>query len=320
MPPRLLSRRPTLRAVGELLVLRLRLLGVRAGEHPVPVALGEHRRLEVRLAERAGVVHRLCELERALHVFARRLVVTLTAVAARAPREHVQPKLVARQARALGERQGLVEKTDRGRDARKHVPAHPQAVQHLGAVDVGKLLAFDERARVAEQRERALDVARLGAGHRLAVQRAHLQLARARAEHRRQGLRVLADRVAERVLLEQRVGARQDRLGLRPLVGGDAAREEPRVDAQPEGEPVDRLGGRARLAALDLRDVLLREPLARDVRLRQAGGDAQLAQALAEACTRGGARTPACAGPVDAEAVLPRAAREVIGRRSVQDT
>ena len=92
------------RAVGELLVLRLRLLGVRARKHPVAVALGEHRRLEVRLSEGTCVVHRLGELERALDVLARGLVVALAPVAARAPREDVEPKLIRREPGALGER------------------------------------------------------------------------------------------------------------------------------------------------------------------------------------------------------------------------
>ena len=179
---------------------------------------------------------------------------------------------------------------------------------------------FDERARVAEQRERALDVAGLGARHRLAVQRAHLQLDGAGAEHGRQRLRVLADRVVERVLLEQRVGAREDRLGLRALVGGDAAREEAGVDPEAQREPVDRLGGRARLAALDLRDVLLREPVARDVGLRQAGGDAQLAQALTQACARGPGPRPAVQDQsMRKQCSLVRRERS-LSRRSMQDT
>ena len=41
--------------------------------------------------------------------------------------------------------------------------------------------------------------------------------------------------------LEQRLGAGEDRLGPGALVARDAAREEARVDAEPEGEPVDRL-------------------------------------------------------------------------------
>ena len=91
-------------AVGELLVLVLRPLRVRAREHPVAAALGEHRGLEVRLAERATVLQRVGELERALDVLARSLVVALAPVAARAPGERREAELVARQTRALGER------------------------------------------------------------------------------------------------------------------------------------------------------------------------------------------------------------------------
>ena len=67
----------------------------------MPVALGDQRGLEVRLAERARVVHRLRELERALDVLARGLVVALAAVAARAPREDVRAEQVGRERRAL---------------------------------------------------------------------------------------------------------------------------------------------------------------------------------------------------------------------------
>ena len=185
--------------------------------------------------------------------------------------------------RALGERERLVEEPDRGRDARQQVPAHPQPVEHLGAVDVGEAFALDERARLGEQGEPALDVAVLGARHRLAVQRAHAQLGRARPQHGRQRPRVLLDRRVELVLLEQRLGAREDRLGLRAVVGRDAAREEAGVDPQAKREPLDGLRRRARLAPLDLRDVLLREAVAGELGLRQPGGHAQLAQALAEA-------------------------------------
>src|SRR3954465_14285709 len=86
-PPEVVQEPADVRAVRELLVLRLRLLGVGAGEDPVTVALCEHRRLEVGLTERTCVVHRLGELERALDVLARGLVVPLAPVAARAPRK-----------------------------------------------------------------------------------------------------------------------------------------------------------------------------------------------------------------------------------------
>ena len=73
-----------------------------------------------------------------------------------------------------------------------------------------------------------------------------------------------------------------DRLDAAALVGRDAAAEERRVDAEPLREPLDRLGGRARLAALDLADVLLREALAGELRLRHPRSEAERAKALAE--------------------------------------
>ena len=88
--------------------------------------------------------------------------------------------------------------------------------------------------------------------------------------------------------LDQRLGARERALEAAALVGRDAVREETGVDAEPDREPFDRLARRARLAALDLGDVLLREALARELALRQAGGDAELAEALAEAQPAGG--------------------------------
>src|SRR6185436_7380276 len=78
--------------------------------------------------------------------------------------------------------------------------------------------------------------------------------------------------------------------------GRDAVGEEARVDLEARREPVDRLLRRAGLPALDLRDVLLREAIAGELRLRQARGDAELAQTLAEARGCGGMLTAWCVG------------------------
>ena len=110
-----------------------------------------------------------------------------------------------------------------------------------------------------------------------------MQLRCARPEDGRQGQRVLLDRRSELVVLEQRVGAGEDRLRLRAVVRGDAARQEARIDPQSKREPLHRLRRRARLATLDLGDVLLREALAGEAGLRQPCGHPELAQALAEA-------------------------------------
>ena len=106
-------------AVVQLLVRRLRPLGVRARQHPVPVALGDQRGLEVRLARGAHVVHRLGELERELDVLARRLVVALAAVAARPPGEDARPEEVGRERRPVEQLERLAEERDGGRDARR---------------------------------------------------------------------------------------------------------------------------------------------------------------------------------------------------------
>jgi hypothetical protein len=110
----------------------------------------------------------------------------------------------------------------------------------------------------------------------------HLQLrhaGRARRGDQRlerfHGLRVL-------LRLVQRLGAREGSLEPGALVGRDAAREEAGVDSQAVGEPFDRSLGRARLAALDLGHVLLREAVARELALRQSRGDAELAEPLSE--------------------------------------
>src|SRR5262249_44423674 len=66
------------------------------------------------------------------------------------------------------------------------------------------------------------------------------------------------------------------------LVGRDAVREEAGVDTEASGKPFDRLSCRTRLAALDLAHVLLREPIAGEIRLRHSGRDAQLPQPLPE--------------------------------------
>jgi hypothetical protein len=85
------------------------------------------------------------------------------------------------------------------------------------------------------------------------------------------------------VRLDQRLGPGESALEPAALVGRDTVGEETGIDAEPLGEPVDRLAGRAGLPTLDLRDVLLGEPIAGELALGQPGADAQLAQPLAQA-------------------------------------
>ena len=310
MPAEVVQQPADVRAVGELLVLRLRLLGVRAGEHPVPVALGEHRRLEVGLAEGARVVHRLGELERALDVLARRLVVALAAVAARAPREDVQ--------RAAG--RTAAPSARRATSASSKSPTAVEMLESMyrqtprrystSARSMSENSSPSTSARASPSSASArLDVAGLRARHRLAVQRAHLQLDGAGAEHGRQ--RLACTRRSRRRTRAPRAARRRGRGSPRP---SRARRRRRRSRGSRRRRRAARASHsivsarRARLAALDLRDVLLREPVAGEVGLRQAGGDAQLAQALAEARS-----LPRCWQAV-ARCVLPRAAREVIGQ------
>ena len=82
--------------------------------------------------------------------------------------------------------------------------------------------------------------------------------------------------------LDESLGAGEGGLDTAALVRGDTVREIARVDIQLTCEPGNRVAGRARLAALDLADVLLGEALARELTLRQTGGDAKLPQTLAE--------------------------------------
>ena len=312
-PAEVVQQPADVQPVGQLLVLRLRPLGVRAGEHPVPVALGDQRGLEVGLAERARVVHRLGELERARDVVARGLVVALAAVAARAPREHVRAQQVGRERRAVGERERLAEERDRGRDARDQVAADAEPEEHLGAVEIGERRALDEAARLLEQVDRGPDLAALGARPSpRPTARAPGARPRRCATTAASASRVLVDRLVVVAALEQRLGARQDRLGPRALVARDAAREERRRRRRAGGEPLDRLAGRLRLAALDLRDVLLREAVA--ARARSASARRRRA---AGAGARRGAIRAGRGGSAMAASELPRPARELIRGRSI---
>src|SRR4029450_11814941 len=90
------------RAVGDLFELRLGLLGVLPGEDPLALPLGHERRVEVDAGDGAGVVESLRQLERALEILARRLVVALAPVAARAETEDLGAGPVARKLGGVG--------------------------------------------------------------------------------------------------------------------------------------------------------------------------------------------------------------------------
>ena len=139
-------------------------------------ALGDERRLDVDVRHRRGVVERLCQLERTLHVLARGLEVALAPVAARTVGEDVRAQDVARKLRPLGDRVRLVEEADRGRDARKLVAADTEPVEDLGAVEVGEGLGLGDRSRAREQVHRLAQLALVHPGPGLSGQETGLEL------------------------------------------------------------------------------------------------------------------------------------------------
>ena len=116
-------------------------------------------------------------------------------------------------------------------------------------------------------------------------------------------------------LLEHRVLRLGDDAFMLAVVGvRDAVLEVVRVDAEPLGEPLERLRRWPRLAGLDLADVLLRHPLRRELGLRQPAGIAQSADAVAEAALGGSERRRRCGGGGGA-AVHRKPRLSVCGRR-----
>ena len=167
-------------AVGELLVVRAGALGVRPSEHPVALALGDERRLEVHLGGCAPVAKALGQLERTLDVFPCRLPVALAAVAARTPAEDLRSQQVVGEIRPFCELESGVEQAEGSGDAGQLVAAGAEPEEHVGALDVGELRLLGERARLGEQRCRFLQLAVLEPGPRFAGERTELEILRAR--------------------------------------------------------------------------------------------------------------------------------------------
>jgi hypothetical protein len=101
--------------VGDVLVDRLRTLGVRARQDPLALSLGDERGLKEDVRDGLPVVQALGQLERALDVLAGRLPVALAAVAAGAPLEDVCAQPIAGEPGAVGERDRLPEQRGRSR-------------------------------------------------------------------------------------------------------------------------------------------------------------------------------------------------------------
>ena len=124
-----------------------------------------------------------------------------------------------------------------------------------------------------------------------ADERAHGELRHTRRPRRRDEQLELGRGVVVPPASIQSLGPSERALEPAALVGRNAVREEARVDAEPRREPLDGLARRPGLAALDLRDVLLREALAGELALGQPGGDPQLTEPLTDpkAARSGGA-------------------------------
>ena len=270
-------------AVGELGIRLPRPFRVVAREHPAALAVGNERGLEVCGAHRAQIVDGVRKLERALHVLLGGLVVALDEPAASPPGEDARLERVAGQTRALGKRECLVEQAECGLDAVELDAAAAEPEQDICTLDVGEGLGLGDRARLVEEHERGAMVADAHLREPAPDERAYLQLRNPGCAGSRGERLERVRRLFVLLRLVQRLGAREGSLEPGTLVGGDAAREEAGVDPETLGEPLDRALRRAGLAALDLGDVLLREAVARQLALRQPGGDAKLAEPFPEA-------------------------------------
>src|SRR4029450_13800974 len=91
----------------------------------------------------------------------------------------------------------------------------------------------------------------------------------------RRGLAECLDGLVVAMRRGQRLGVLELCLDLGPLLRRDPGGEERWIDAELLGKPGDRRRRGARLAALDLTDVLLRKALAGELRLREPGRDAE---------------------------------------------
>src|SRR5919109_1864326 len=246
------------RAVRDLLELCLRLLRVLPSQDPLALALGDKRRLEVDTGDGPGVVQTLGELERALEILASRLVVPLAPIAPRSQAQGLRAEAIARQLGALGEGQRLVEEADRGLDAGQLETAGAEAEKDVRPVNVREHRVLGDCPRASQELDGRLDLTHSHECPGLAGQRANLELGRRDPEDGRPNLLELLQGLHVVMVLAQRLRARQGGLDPPAIVSGDPAREEARIDAELLCEPLDRLLGRARLATLDLADVLLR--------------------------------------------------------------
>ena len=201
-------------------------------------------------------------------------------MAAGAPVEDVRPETVRALLRVLGENERLVEEHDRIVDARLLVADDADEEHDLGAVDVGEPGREGEGRRVLEDGHRLLQPARSDERPCLSsegVQRERRCGAGGETSHPERGERLVVP-----VLLEELLGGARVRLDALGVGPAEAVLEVMTVGVEPAREPLEGLARRTGLAALDLADVLLREPSGGELRLAQTGRMAQQANALPE--------------------------------------
>src|SRR5204863_10118310 len=110
-----------------------------------------------------------------------------------------------------------------------------------------------------EQFDRLLDLAVLHPRPRLTGELTDFELSDAGRQNGGLRVFVLRDCLFVLVRLGQRLRPREQRVDAAALVCRDTPLEESGIDAELDGEPLDRLARGPGFAALDLADVLLRE-------------------------------------------------------------
>ena len=243
------------------------------------------------MAHRVAVVEAFGQLERPLGVLLRRGPVSLPLVAARTPLADVRAEPVGRNRRTVREVEGLrVERQRRG-DRVQLEAAAGEVVEDVRPVDVREHRLIGDGPGSVEDLDRLPDLAQVHARPGLGENRAQLELGRGERREDQGELRRARPRPPRTDSPRSPPRPRDHALDALALARRDPDLEERRVDAELRGQPIDRLGGRPRLAALDLADVLLREARAGEVGLSQPAGDAKLAHPLAQGGAGGGGKT-----------------------------
>ena len=236
----------------------------------------------------ALVVEPLGELERALDVLARGLVVALAAPAAGAPVEDLRAEQVAREPERSASCERLVEAARPPSRCSKACSGRRRAGRGCPRGRRRRNRAL-RRARARARAARSPREPRRRPGAPRPRRRASRTSSSGEPVTRTAVAHVLdlLERLVALVRLGEGLGTREHRLDPAALVGRDAVLQEVGVDPEPLREPLDRLARRARLAALDLAHVLLAE--ARRRRGRSGSDPADDAE-LAQRGRRGGCR------------------------------